>query len=77
MGRLERITDDLEDRYKLIFVGYGRFRWIRVEMATYRDGSRKIWMTLSGFDWIWADLVDFGRRYLWISKLDFVGYSRI
>ena len=47
---------DLDDRYKLIFVGFGRFRWIRVEMAIYLDGSRKIWMTLSGFDWIWADL---------------------
>ena len=68
---------DLEDRLKLIFVGFGRFRWIRVDMATYLDGSGKIWMTLSGFVWIWADLVGFGRRYVWISKLDFVGYSRI
>ena len=68
---------DLEDRFKLIFVGLGRFHWIRVKMATDLDGSGKIWMTLSGFDWIWADLVDFGRRYVWISKLDFVGYSRI
>ena len=68
---------DLEDRFKLIFVGLGRFHWIRVKMATYLDGSGKIWMTLSGFDWIWADLVGFGRRYVWISKLDFVGSSRI
>ena len=37
---------DLEDRIKLIFVGFGRFRWIRVEMATYFDGSGKIWLTL-------------------------------
>ena len=50
---------------------------MRVETVTYLDGSGKIWMTLSGFDWIWADLVGFGRRYVWISKLDFVGYSRI
>ena len=68
---------DLEDRFKLIFVGFGRFRWIRVKMATYLDGSGKIWMTLSGFDRIWADLVGFGRRYVWISKRDFVDYSRI
>ena len=43
---------DLEDRYKFIFVGFGRVHWIRVEMATYLDGSGKIWMALSGFDWI-------------------------
>ena len=66
-----------EDRCKLIFEGLGRFLWIRVKMATDLDGSRKIWMTLSGFDWILRDLVGFGRRYVWISKLDFVGYSRI
>ena len=58
-------------------MGLGRFPWIRVKMATDLDGSGKIWMTLSGFDWNWADLVGFGRRYVWISKLDFVGYSRI
>ena len=68
---------DLEDRFKLIFIGFGGFRWIRVKMATSLDGSGKICMTLSGFDWIWADLVGFGRRYVWISKLDFVGSSRI
>ena len=68
---------DLEDRFKLIFVGLGRFHWIRVKMATYLDGSWKIWLTLNGFDWNLADLVGFGRRYVWISKLDFVQYSRI
>ena len=67
----------LEDGFKLIFVGLGRFHWIRVKMATYLDGSWKIWLTLNGFDWNLADLVGFGRRYVWISKLDFVGYSRI
>ena len=51
---------DLEYRYKLIFNGFGRFRLIRVGMATYLDGSGKIWMALSGFDWIWADFVGFG-----------------
>ena len=51
---------DLEDRYKFIFVGFGRVRRIRVERATYLDGSGKIWMALSCFDWIWADLVGFG-----------------
>ena len=71
---------DLEDRFKLIFVGFGRFRWIRVEMATYLDGSGKIWMALSGFDWIWADLVGFG--WVWTSNfewicLELVGYKRI
>ena len=66
-----------EDRFKLIFEGLGRFLWIRVKMATDLDGSGKIWMTLSGFDWIWADLVGFGRRYVWISKSDVVGYSRL
>ena len=54
---------DLQDRCKLIFVGFGRVRWIRVEMATYLDGSGKIWMTLIGFDRIWADLVGFG--WIW------------
>ena len=67
----------LEDRYKLICIGFERFRWMRVDTVTYLDGSGKIWMTLSGFDWIWTDLVGFGRRHVWISKLDFVGYSRI
>ena len=43
---------DLEYRYKLIFSGFGRFRLIRVGMATYLDGSGKVWMALSGFDWI-------------------------
>ena len=56
LGWLERIAVDLEDRYKFIFVGFGRVRWIRVEMATYLDGSGKILMALSGFDWIWLDL---------------------
>ena len=51
---------DLEDRYKFIFVGFRIIRWIRLDMATYLDGSGKIWMALSGFDWIWADLVGFG-----------------
>ena len=45
-------------------------------MATYLDGSWKIWLTLNGFDWNLADLVGFGRRYMWISKLDFARYSR-
>ena len=58
-------------------MGLGRFHWIRVKMETDLDGSGKIWMTLSGFDRIFADFVGFGRRYVWISKLDFVGYSRI
>ena len=65
-----------EDRSKLIFEGLGRFLWIRVKMATDLDGSRKIWMTLSGFDWIWGIWSVFGRRYVSISKFDFVGYSR-
>ena len=72
---------DLEDRYKLIFVGFGRFRWIRLGMAIYIFGwVWKIWMALSGFDWIWADLVGFG--WVWTSNfewicLDLVGYKRI
>ena len=36
---------------------------MRVETATYLDGSGKICMALSGVDWIWADFVEFG----WIS----------
>ena len=63
---------DLEDRFKQIFVGFGGIRWIRAKMATYWDGSGKIWMTLSDFDWIWTDWVGFGCRHVWISKLDFV-----
>ena len=70
LGWLERIALDLEDRYKFIFVGFGRARWIRVEMATYLDGSGKIWMALSGFDWIWVDLVGFG--WIWVQiRVDF------
>ena len=56
---------DLEDIYGLIFVGLGRFRWIRAEMATYLGGSGKIWMGLSGFVWIWADFVGFG--WIWLD----------
>ena len=48
------LTIDSEDRFKLIFVGLGRFHWIRVKMETDLDGSGKICMTLSGFDWIWG-----------------------
>ena len=65
---------DLEDRYKFIFAGFGIIRWIRLDMATYLDGSGKIWMALSGFDWIWLDL---GAGFVWISKFDFVGYGGI
>ena len=64
---------DLEDRYKFIFAGFGIIRWIRLDMATYLNGSGKIWMALSGFDWIWGDLFGFGWiwcRSVWISKLD-------
>ena len=68
---------DLDDRYKFIFVGFGRVRWIRVEMATYLDGSEKIWMALSGFDWIWLNLAGSGCRFVWISHLDFVDYGGI
>ena len=61
---------DLEYRYKLIFSGFGRFRLIRVGMATYLDGSGKIWMALSGFDWIWGDLVGF--CWIWVQiRVDF------
>ena len=65
----------------MLFVGFGRVRWIRVEMATYLDGSGKIWMALSGFDWIWEDVVGFS--WIWcrfvcgFSKSDFVGYGGI
>ena len=71
---------DLEDRYKFVFVGFGRVHWIRVDMATYLNGSGKIWMALSGFDWIWGNLLDFagsGFRFVWISKLDFIGSGGI
>ena len=37
---------DLEDRYKFIFAGFGIIRWIRLDMATYLDGSGKIWIAL-------------------------------
>ena len=57
---------DLEDRYKFVFVGFGRVHWIRVEMATYLNGSGKIWMALSGFDWILWGLVGFG--WIWVQK---------
>ena len=61
---------DLEDRYKCIFVGFGIIRWIRLVMATYLDGSEKIWMALSGFDWIWGDLGGFG--WIWVQiRVDF------
>ena len=83
LGWLERIAVDLEDRYKLIFVGFGRFRWIRLGMAIYLDGSRRfgwLWAALIGFGRIWLDLVGFG--WVWTSNfewicLDLVGYKRI
>ena len=55
---------DLEYRYKLIFSGFGRFRWIRVGMATYLDGSGKIWMALIGFGGIWLDIAGSGCRFM-------------
>ena len=58
---------DLEDRYKFIFAGFGIIRWIRLDMATYLDGSGKIWMALSGFDWIWGIWLDWagsGCRFM-------------
>ena len=70
LGWLERITVDLEDRYKFVFVGFGRVHWIRVEMATYLNGSGKIWMALSGFDWIWGKIVGF--CWIWVQiRVDF------
>ena len=60
-------------------------------MTTYLDVSGKIWMALSGFDWIWEDLdqiqpnptksfgwiwLDLVQIRVLISKLDFVGYGR-
>ena len=56
---------DLEDRYKFVFVGFGIIHWIRVEMATYLNGSGMIWMALSGFVWIWGDLVGFS--WIWVQ----------
>ena len=41
LGCFERLTMDLEDRYTLIFVGFGRFHWTRVEMAKSLDGSAR------------------------------------
>ena len=53
-----------------MFAGFGIIRWIRLDMATYLDGSGKIWMALSGFDWIWGDLVGFG--WIWVQiRVDF------
>ena len=61
---------DSGDSNKFIFVGFGIIRWIRLDMATYLDGSGKIWMALSGFDWIWGDLVGFG--WIWVQiRADF------
>ena len=51
--------------YKLILVGFGRFRWIRVEMATYLDGSGTIWVALRVSDRIWVDLVEF--CWIWVQ----------
>ena len=59
---------DLEDIYKLIFVGFGRFRWIRLGMAIYLDGSGRFGLlraALIGFGWIWLDLA--GYRLLILS----------
>ena len=82
LGWLERIAADLEVRYKFIFVGFGRVRWIRVEMAKSlmglglrRFGWR--WAALMGFGRIWLDLAGSRCRFVWISKLDFVGYRGI
>ena len=61
---------DLEDRYNFTFAGFGIILWIRLDIATYLDGSGKIWMALSGFDWIWVDLVRFGWSWVQI-RVDF------
>ncbi len=56
---------DLEDRFKLIFIGFGGFRWIRVKMATYLDLEdlnefERLRLEFRGFGWIWAQIrVDF------------------
>ena len=58
---------DLEDRYKLICVGFGRFRWIRLVMAIYLDGSGRFgWLlvALIGFGRIWLDLAGCGLLIL-------------
>ena len=68
---------DLEDRYKFIFAGFGIIRWIRLDMATYLNGSGKIWMALIGFGGICLDLAGSGCRFVWISKLDQIGYGGI
>ena len=46
-------------------------------MKTYLDVSGSIWMTLSGFDRIWAYFVGSGRRFVWISNFEwgFIGFS--
>ena len=66
----------------MIFVGLGRFLWVRVEIATYLDGSGKIWMALSGFDWIRAGFVGFGLIWaqIYVDSIilfDLVGYKGI
>ena len=66
---------DLEDRYKFIFAGFGIIRWIRLDMATYLNGSGKIWMALSGFDWIWGPFVGF--CWIWNNSLDSFGHGNI
>ena len=62
---------DLEDRFKFIFVGFGRFRWIRVKCVKIiwrhiwmrledLDDSERLCLDLGGFGWIWAQIrVDF------------------
>ena len=80
LGWLERIAVDLEDRYELMFVGFGRAQWIRVEMATYLDGSGKngwLWENLIGFGLILGNFPGSGCRSVRISKLDSVGYKGI
>ena len=58
------------DIHKLNLIGYGRFRRIRVEKATYLDVSERIWIALSGVDWVWADLAGFG--WIWVPiRADF------
>ena len=46
---------------------------MRVETATYLDGSGKICMALSGVDWIWADFVELG--WIWLDlRADSCGF---
>ena len=74
LGWLERLTMDLEDRFKLIFwrilkisldscKSCNIFGWVLEDLADFE----RLWLEFGGFGWIWAQIrVDFQIWFCWL-----------